>query len=143
MRWQNILTLRILPQSRDAALLVMRVGFGLSLFLKHGFEKLTGYSHMVSHFPNPLGIGPHAGLAYALLADGICSVLVMLGLATRWAALVIVVNLAVVFTLVHHMAFFGSGHVELVVVYLVGFLAILIAGPGHYSLDGRIDESVQ
>jgi putative oxidoreductase len=135
MRWKDIPNLRFIPSSKDSALLVMRVGLGISLFLKHGLEKLTGYSHMVTHFPNPIGIGAHASLAYALLSDGICSVLVVLGLVTRWAALVIFVNLAVVFTLVHHMAFFSQGHVELVFAYIVGFLSILIAGPGRFSLD--------
>lgn len=135
MPWRDVLNPRSIPGSRDTALLLMRIGFGLSLFLKHGLEKLTGYSRMVTHFPNPIGIGPHASLAYALLSDGICSLLVILGLGTRWAAIVIVVNLAVVFTLVHHMAFFTQGHVELVFVYFIGFLSILIAGPGRFSLD--------
>jgi putative oxidoreductase len=135
MRWKDLLSLRFVPSNKDSALLVMRIGFGLSLFLRHGLEKLTGYSQMVTHFPDPIGIGPHAGLAYALLSDGICSVLVILGLGTRWATLVISVNLAVVFTLVHHMAFFTVGHVELVFVYFVGFVSILIAGPGRFSLD--------
>jgi putative oxidoreductase len=143
MRWKDILNLRFIPSSKDSALLVMRIGFGLSLFLKHGLEKLTGYSRMVVHFPDPIGIGPHASLAFALLSDGICSVLVILGLGTRWATLVIAVNLAVVFTLVHHMAFFSQGHVELVFAYFVGFLSILIAGPGRFSLDHLLTRGSQ
>jgi len=138
MRWSDVVKLRMLPESSDLALLLMRVGFGLSLFLKHGLEKLTGYSQMVTHFPNPLGMGAHASLAYALLSDGICSLLVLLGVGTRLAALVIVINLSVVFFLVHHAAFFRDGHVELVFVYLTGFVAILLAGAGRYSLDSRI-----
>ena len=98
----------MLAESSDLALLLMRLGFGLSLFLKHGLEKLTGYSQMVTHFPNPLGIGAHASLAYALLSDGICSLLVLLGVGTRLAALVIVINLSVVFFLVDHAAFFET-----------------------------------
>jgi putative oxidoreductase len=135
MQWKDVLGLRFIPSSKDAALLVMRVGFGLSLFLKHGLEKLTGYSQMVTHFPDPIGIGPHASLAFALLSDGICSVLVILGLGTRWAALVVTVNVGVAFALVHHMAFFTVPHVEIVFAYIVAFLAILIAGPGRYSMD--------
>jgi putative oxidoreductase len=138
MSWKRVLTLAAIPQSLDAGLFVLRLGFGLSLFLKHGLEKLTGYSHMVTHFPDPIGIGPHLGLAYALLSDGICSLLVILGLGTRWAAGVIVFNLIVVFTFVHHMNFLGDPHVEPVVLYIVGFLAILIAGAGRWSLDHQI-----
>jgi putative oxidoreductase len=135
MQWKDFLGLRFIPSSKDSALLVMRIGFGLSLFLKHGLEKLTGHSQMVTHFPDPIGIGPHASLAFALLSDGICSVLVILGLGTRWAALVVTINVSVAFALVHHMAFFTVPHVEIVFAYIVAFLAILIAGPGRYSLD--------
>jgi uncharacterized membrane protein YphA (DoxX/SURF4 family) len=46
---------------------ILRVFAGLSLFLKHGLEKLTGYSTMVQQFPDPIHIGAHASLAFALL----------------------------------------------------------------------------
>jgi hypothetical protein len=31
-----------------------------------GLEKLTGYSTMVQHFPDPLHVGAHFSLAFAL-----------------------------------------------------------------------------
>lgn len=123
--------------SMSAGLLILRVFTGVSLFLKHGLEKLTGYSTMVQHFPNPLHIGAHATLAFALLSDGICSVLVVVGLFTRAAAAIVLINLLAAFLLVHHAAFFTDGHVELVWVYIAAFLAILVAGPGRFSIDAR------
>jgi putative oxidoreductase len=122
----------------DAGLLILRVFAGLSLFLKHGLEKLTGFSMMVQHFPNPIHIGAHASLAFALLSDGICSLLVVLGLATRPATVVILINLLTVFFLVHHAAFFSKPHVELVWLYIAAFATILFAGPGRFSLDARL-----
>ncbi len=119
-------------------LLILRVCAGLSLFLKHGWEKLTGYSVMVQHFPNPIHIGAHASLAFALLSDGICSLLVVLGLATRPAAAVILINLLTVFFLVQHAAFFTNAHVELVWLYLAAFATILFAGPGRFSIDAHL-----
>jgi putative oxidoreductase len=119
-------------------LLLLRVLAGLSLFLKHGVEKLTGYSTMVQHFPDPIHIGSHASLAWALLSDGICSVLVVLGLATRPAAAIVLVNLATAFLLVHHGAFFSNSHVELVFLYIVVFAALLFTGPGRFSVDARL-----
>ncbi len=121
----------------NAGLLILRVGAGLSLFLKHGVEKLTGYSTMVQHFPDPIHIGAHAGLAWALLSDGICSLLVVAGLFTRPAAGVILINLMAAFFFVHHAAFFTNGHVELVWVYMAVFGAILLTGAGRYSIDAR------
>jgi putative oxidoreductase len=134
---RSVFTTDTAGRATSVGLLLLRVLAGLSLFLKHGVEKLTGYSTMVQHFPDPIHIGPHAGLAYALLSDGICSVLVMLGLATRPAAFVILINLLTAFFLVHHAAFFSNGHVELVWVYISVFSALLITGPGRFSLDAR------
>jgi putative oxidoreductase len=118
-------------------LLILRLA-ALSLFLRHGWEKLTGYSTMVQHFPDPIHIGAHAGLAYALLSDGICSVLVLIGLATRPAAAIILINLLAAFFLVHHAAYFSNGHVELVALYILIFMTLLITGPGRFSMDAHL-----
>ena len=125
-------------RNADIGLLVLRVGVSLSLFLKHGWEKLTGYSTMVQHFPDPIGIGAHAGLAFALITDGICTVLIAAGLFTRVASALLIINLLTAFFLVHHAAFFTDGHVELVAVYIIVFAAILVSGPGRFSIDARL-----
>jgi putative oxidoreductase len=97
----------------------------------------------VQHFPDPIHIGAHASLAFALLSDGICSVLVVLGLATRPAAAVICVNLLTAFFFVHHAAFFSNGHVELVWVYIAVFAGLLITGPGRLSIDAHLSRSAR
>ncbi len=125
--------------SMSIGLLLLRVFAGLSLFLKHGLEKLTGYSTMVQHFPDPIHIGAHAGLAYALLSDGICSILVVLGLGTRLSSIVILVNLLTAFFLVHHAAYFSNSHVELVWAYIAVFAALVFTGPGRISLDAKLN----
>jgi putative oxidoreductase len=93
---------------------------------------------MVHHFPDPIHVGAHAGLAFALLSDGICSVLVLIGLATRLAAAVILTNLLVAFFFVHHAAYFSNSHVELVALYIIIFATLLFTGPGRFSIDGRL-----
>lgn len=124
-------------ENTSIGLLVLRIA-GLTLFLRHGWEKLSGYSTMVQHFPDPIHVGAHAGLAFALLSDGICSVLVLFGLATRPAAAVILTNLLVAFTFVHHAAFFSDSHVELVVLYMIILVTLLFTGPGRFSIDRRL-----
>jgi putative oxidoreductase len=128
--------------SASVGLVVLRTCVGLSLFVKHGLEKLTGYSVMVQHFPDPLHLGSHTSLAFALLSDGICSVLVVLGLGTRPAAAVIVINLLTAFFFVHHAAFFSNGHVELVWVYIAVFGALLLLGPGRLSIDAVLSKKI-
>ena len=56
-----------------SGLLVLRVVLGGTLFWRHGIEKVTHFSQMSSHFPNPIHIGPHASLIYPLISNAICS----------------------------------------------------------------------
>jgi putative oxidoreductase len=128
------------PTAFDSELLCLRIWLGLSLFLKHGWEKPSHFAQMAQHFPNPLHIGPVPSLIFALISDAICSILVLLGLGTRWAALWSFVNIFTAWTLVHHFQYFGRGseHGEAMVLYLGGFLAIAIMGPGRFSLDYKL-----
>jgi putative oxidoreductase len=73
-----------------------------------------------------------------LLSDGICSVLVMIGLATRPAASIILINLLTAFFFVHHAAYFSDAHVELVALYIIIFATLLCTGPGRFSIDARL-----
>jgi putative oxidoreductase len=137
--FKGLITSESSPLSMNMGLLALRVFMGLSLFLKHGVEKLTGYSTMVQHFPDPIHIGAHAGLSFALLSDGVCSVLVVLGLATRPASIVVLINLLAAFSFVHHGKFFSSDHAELVWAYITVFVALLFTGPGRFSIDARLN----
>ena len=114
----------------NLSLLVLRVLLGLSLFINHGWEKIAHFPEMASRFPNPIGVGKYPGLMFALLSDAICSVLVALGLGTRIASLIIVMNMFVAFF------FFWKADLtnidgELCFVYLAGYLTIFITGGGE------------
>ena len=131
----GFLQLGFLPRSYDAGLLVLRLWYGLSLFLNHGLAKITHASQMANHFPDPLHIGSHASLAFGLLCDAVCSILIIVGFATRLAALGVMIILGVAFFLVHHAKFSGPGNGELPYLYIGAALVLLIAGPGRYSAD--------
>lgn len=133
-RW---ITGSILPEDTDLALLVLRCWFGFSILLKHGFEKIFGFHAMSMNFPDPIHIGVVPSLIVALISDAVCSVLIMVGFATRWAALFVMANVAVAWALVHHFKYAGRAgdHGETIVLYFGGLLALAIAGPGRWSLD--------
>ena len=140
---RRILRLDFVPHSQDLGLLALRLLIPIPLFLKHGTEKLFRFHAMAQHFPDPLHIGVLPSLIFAMIADGICMPLLMLGLATRWAALWSFINLFVAWAFVHHFLFFGPGsdHGELIVLYMGAMITLFLAGPGKYSIDASFAPS--
>jgi putative oxidoreductase len=138
---KRLLLFKFFSAKNDCALLALRLIAGLSLFLKHGTEKLFGFSQMLAFFPGPHRIGLILLLLFATLSDSICSLLVVLGLATRWAALIMFINIFGAWAVFHHFIFFGhqADHGELIVLYLAASLTLFLAGAGKYSLDAGID----
>jgi putative oxidoreductase len=132
------------PHSQGFGLLALRCVVPTSLFIKHGIEKLFTFSVMAQHFPDPIHIGHLPSLIVAMIADGICMPLLVVGLATRWAALWSFFNLLVAWAFVHHFQFTGhqGDHGELIMVYMGTMLALFLAGPGKFSIDARLGRQV-
>lgn len=141
MKMINVLRLSFLPQNADMGLLVLRLWLGLSLFLLHGLSKLKGFSEMSKQFPDPIGIGPATSLSLAVFAEVVCALLLAMGLLSRLAAAVLVIQMVVAFTLVHKMALSGPQSGELAFIYLAGFVTLLITGPGNFALDAKAGSS--
>jgi putative oxidoreductase len=77
-------------------------------------------------------------LNLVVFAEVLCALLLVVGLAARFALVPLVVTMAVAFFIIHGGALTGEGNGEMAFVYLAGFVALLIAGPGRYSLDHYI-----
>jgi putative oxidoreductase len=120
----------------DFGLLVLRVWIGLTMLLEHGWDKLTHFDKYASHFVSFMGLGPHVSLCLSIFAEFFASGLLVLGLVTRFAALVLVINMSVAFFVVMKGKPTGMG--ELPFVYLMTYVALLLAGPGRFSLDKTI-----
>ncbi|HVK46231.1 MAG TPA: hypothetical protein VM488_00275, partial [Pseudobacter sp.] len=60
--------------------------------------------------------------------------LVVIGLFTRFAAIPVIIVLCVALFSAHKGLIFGEG--EMAALFLGGYLAILIVGPGKISVDG-------
>jgi putative oxidoreductase len=130
--------LNFLPRSVDLALLVLRIWLGLTILINHGRAKLTGFSSMAEKFSDPLGLGPTVSLSLAVFAEVGCGMLIALGLLTRFAALVLMILMGVAFFLVHGRAMSGPASGELAFIFLAGFVAIFLAGPGRFSVDRKL-----
>jgi putative oxidoreductase len=138
MQLKPLLQFTFLPSGGDFAILVLRLWTGLSMLLLHGWGKLTTFSEASANFPDPLGIGSTASLILAVFAEVICSGLVAVGLFTRFAVLVLIINMSVAFFVVHQHVLRGTGNGELAFIYLAAFTTIFVAGPGRFSLDHKL-----
>jgi putative oxidoreductase len=130
----------------DLALLIVRVGVGLSMLVFHGYGKMAGgaeaWTRIGGSMAN-LGIAflPTMWGLFAALSESVGSLLLILGVFTRSAAAFLAVTMSVA-TLSHlnlpptepSSGWRGASHaLELLTVYM----ALLIAGPGKYALSRK------
>lgn len=120
--------------SLDLFLFFLRITVGSLIFINHGIEKIFTFNHMLSIFPDPVGLGKFPSLIFALLADGICSILLIFGLFTRISALLLSINLFVALVLFHKLQI-TEVHGELVAVYLAITCMLFLYGSGNISID--------
>lgn len=131
----KLLNLSFLPRSTSLGLLILRVGLGLSMALLHGQAKLLNFSATAAKFPALFGLPSNVNLGLAVFAEVVCSALLVIGFLTRFAALTLSITMAVAFFMVHQGALTGENSGELALIYLLGYLTLLFAGAGRYSVD--------
>ncbi len=123
-------------KNTDIALLFLRIGIG-GLMLTHGIPKLMMlFGGEPITFGDPIGLGAEASLTLAVFAEFICSILIIIGLGTRLAAIPLALTMAVAFFIVHAADPFQRK--ELALLYLIVFLFLFLTGSGKYSLDHYI-----
>ena len=126
--------------SIDVALLITRVGVA-ALMLTHGWPKLGMlFSADPVQFPALFGLSATASLAMAVFAEVLCSLLILVGLGTRLATIPLIITMLVAVFLVHGADPFAKQ--ELGLLYLMPYLALLLAGSGRYSLDQLLMQKV-
>jgi len=132
-----------LDKYRNLGLLVLRVFFGLYLAFGHGLGKITGGPEQWTQYGGVLeqllGFGfltTFWGFMSAV-AEFICALLVTLGLLSRPAAILVVINMLVAAT--GHMSGVINGGPETALLYGATFFALIFTGPGTYSLDELLD----
>lgn len=124
------------PQQINIALLLLRLAAGLFM-LTHGmgkFSKLFGDAPI--KFADPIGLGVTASLVLTVFAEVFCSVFLVLGFATRLAAVPLLITMFVIVFVVKAGEEFGE--MELPLFYLVIYIALAISGAGKYSIDKLI-----
>jgi len=125
--------------SDDLGKLILRLALGI-LILLHGISKLTGGVGFIAGMLGKMGM-PEA-LAYLVyVGEVLAPALLIIGLWTRPAALIVAINMVVAIWLVHMGELFqltktGGWALELQGIYLATALAIALLGAGRYSVGG-------
>lgn len=118
-------------------LLILRVAIG-AFMLVHGYQKLQWVlAGGELQFADPIGLGVPASLYLAVFAEFFCSILVILGLATRLATIPLIILMLVAVFIVHGPD--GFDKKEHGLHFLVVYLFLLVTGPGKYSIDRFIN----
>jgi putative oxidoreductase len=123
----------------DRCKLVLRVVLAV-LILFHGVSKLMGGVGFISGMLAKAGLpGALAYLVY--IGEVVAPLLILVGVFTRAAALVVVVNMIVALLLVHTKQFFtlsdtGGWALELQGMYFGAAVAVALLGAGRYSIGG-------
>lgn len=134
----KILHLDFIPRNTDLGLLLLRLWLGLSMAILHGWGKVSALVSGKIMFDKPvIGLGATPEFVLATFAEFACALLVAMGLLTRFAALFLIVTMSVAFFVAHGRALSGPGSGEIAFLYLAGFIAIFVAGPGKYSVDRK------
>lgn len=112
----------------DSAIFFLRIFAGI-LMLSHGIEKINNYEMLFTTFPDILGMGSSTSLLLITGVEVIGSLLLIVGLLVRPAALVLAISMLV--------AIFASpeGSREMPLLYMGIFVGLLISGGMRYSLD--------
>ncbi|MCS7470867.1 DoxX family protein [Stieleria sp. ICT_E10.1] len=116
----------------SAGLLALRVGIGCFM-LVHGLAKLNGFSTMADSFPDPIGMGSRLSLVMAIGAEVGCSLLLIVGFASRLASLPLAFTMIVALFVVHAADPWKIK--ELAAVYLLVYISLALTGPGLFSVD--------
>lgn len=133
--------------ARNWALLAPRLVVGV-VMASHGAQKLFGWfggyglEGTGGFFAEKLGLTP--GVFWAGLAGSgefFGGLLLLVGLATRFAALSVGITMAVAIITVHRGAFFAPAGMEYPLTLLAASIAFLIAGGGALSIDAKLTSS--
>ncbi len=126
-------------QLKDLGLFILRVGLSL-MMLTHGWGKFNRLFADEIKFGDPIGLGSTLSLYLIVLAEFIAPNLIVFGFKTRWMAFFPAFAMGVAAFVAHGDDPFARK--EKALLYLCGYLAVLLCGPGRYALDTRLRQKI-
>lgn len=126
---------------KDWAPVFLRLTVGIILFA-HGSQKMFGgmtkFTATVAQLDLPFGWLPGLFAYLAAASEFFGGILLILGLATRWAALLAGFVMLVAVTMVHAGQLTGKNGFEFPLLMLAACVSLVITGGGKASIDQTI-----
>ena len=122
----------------DLGLFFLRITGSLLLLYVHGLPKVLHFSEELTRIEDPFGCGPYFSLIPAIVAEVICPILILFGVATRLACLPIIAVLLVAMLVVHPGWSIAEGQFGWLL--LIIFTTLAITGPGGWRLRPSVSE---
>ena len=118
----------------EQACLSVRVTTGFIMLFSHGIGKWENFSNIAPNFPDPFGfLGSTLSLALVVGSEVFGSLLLAVGLFTRWASFSLLFTMMAAAFIVHLPDPFKEK--ELAILYALIFFFFTAKGGGKYSLD--------
>ena len=133
---KKLFSTRVSETTLALALFILRVGAGSLMMISIGYDKLQNYASKSAGFKPFFGLSGKTEFTMLVFAEFFCACLVLLGLFTRLACIPLVIAMTVALVKAHKSQVFGEG--EHATLFIIGFLTVLILGPGKISVDGAI-----
>jgi putative oxidoreductase len=119
----------------DAALLFLRVTASVLVLAVHGLPKALHYTSQLEAIEDPLHLGKTLTLGCAIFAEVVCPLLMIAGIATRLAALPVMLVSVIALGLVHREWTLDQGQFAWMLLIMFGTVAI--GGAGRYRIAPR------
>ena len=124
---------------QNLGLLILRVGLS-AFMLTHGLSKFQRLFADEIKFADPLGIGETPSLILVVIGEFIAPILIMIGFRTRLIALFPAITMLVAAFIVHGDDPFAKK--EKALLYLLGYVVVILCGPGKYALDKSSNDRI-
>lgn len=126
---------RFVPYNHDLAILILRLALA-AVLLYHGVPKLMNFGATVAAFQGMGLPAPSLTAAFALLAEVVGGLLILLGVMADLAGLLVVIDMLGAIVLVHwpNGFDFTKGGWEHPFSVLAMALTLALAGPGRFAV---------
>lgn len=119
----------------NIALLLLRIVFAGSMLYGHGLSKFYRLIEGNLSFANPIGIGEAPTLVLAVFSEFLAPLFILIGYKTKIFSFFPAATMFVAAFIVHLSDPFARK--EKAILFLIGFIVIMMMGPGKYSIDRK------